>query len=109
MSLPTAGVGSSDWMVEWAPYLVLRVYPDPLISSLSPGPGHGVVLKSKGHPESTPSTEEHDFEKPFPLMKHIFGEAEERFGGWFDDDLSREAPFQKQVGHASFVGVPGRS
>ena len=31
-------------------------------------------------------------------MKHILREVQERFGGWVDDDLSREAPFQKQVG-----------
>jgi hypothetical protein len=31
-------------------------------------------------------------------MQHILREAEERFGGWVDDDPSREAPLQKQVG-----------
>ena len=31
-------------------------------------------------------------------MKQLLREAEERLGGWVDDDLSREAPFQKQVG-----------
>jgi hypothetical protein len=30
-------------------------------------------------------------------VKHILREAEERFGGWDNNDLSREAPFQKQV------------
>lgn len=31
-------------------------------------------------------------------MQHILREAEEWFGGGFDDDLPRETPFQKQVG-----------
>src|ERR1700722_7634962 len=34
-------------------------------------------------------------------MQHILREAEERFGGWVNDDPSREAPLQKQVGTSS--------
>ena len=46
---------------------------------------------------STPSIDEQGFQESSPLMKHIPREPQERFGGWVDDDLSREAPFQKQV------------
>jgi len=34
-------------------------------------------------------------------MEDVLREAEERFGGWVDDDLAREAPLQKQVGTSS--------
>ena len=76
-------------------HLVFGEFPCwPVASTVGPGWSPAGAVR----PRSTPSTDEQDFQESSPLMKHVFREVEERFGGWVDDDLSREAPFQKQVG-----------